>query len=311
MHKLYVLVGPTAVGKSRVALELAGRLNAEIVSADSRQVYRHMDIGTAKPSAEDRARIPHHLIDVADPDEEFTLVHFRARALKVIAEIIARGKPPLVVGGTGLYVRSLTEGFSVPPVPPDSAVRAHLEARAETEGSANLYRELAEIDPAAVEHIHPSNTRRIVRALEVWHATGRPFSYWQRRTPVPYDVVRLGLTCEREELYRRIDGRVDQMMADGLVDEVQDLVARGYDWALPSMSSLGYRQLGEYLRGECTLPDAVQRIKFATHRYARQQYAWFRPGDPAIAWFQASGSPRDVADGILETITEGVASSLN
>lgn len=302
MEQVFALVGPTAVGKSRVALELAERLNAEIVSADSRQVYRYMDIGTAKPSSEERARVPHHLVDIVDPDEEFTLAHFRTLALEAITDIQRRGVVPLVVGGTGLYIRALAQGYVVPPAPPDPAVRQALEERAATEGPQTLYQELLALDPEGSSHIHPQNTRRIVRALEVWHSTGQPFSYWQQRAEPPFQVLLLGLTCARMELYRRIDQRVDQMMAAGLLEEMRALSDRGYGWALPAMSGLGYRQLGEYLRGECNLPAAVQRTKYATHRYARQQYAWFRVGDPAIVWFQSDGGPMEIADAMMSAI---------
>ncbi len=302
MERVLALVGPTASGKSVVALELAQRLDAEIVSADSRQVYRYMDIGTAKPSLADRAVVPHHLIDIVDPDDTFTLTRFRSAALAAINDIQSRGKLPLIVGGTGLYVRALLQGFVVPPAPPDTALRQALEARAAAEGTDALYRELAAIDPEGSSRIDPANTRRIVRALEVWRTTGKPFSYWQQRAAPPFEVALVGLTCDRTELYRRIDGRVDQMLASGLLQEVEGLAARGYGWELSSMSGLGYRQLGEHLRGECDLPSAVQRIKYATHRYARQQYAWLRAADTALTWFQAEGSPSLLADAIMQTV---------
>ncbi len=275
------------MGKTALALRLARRFPAEVVSADSRQVYRGMDIGTAKPTPEERAAVPHHLIDVVDPDEPFSLAQYRTLALAAIADIRARGRLALLVGGTGLYVRAVTEGLTVPAVPPDLAFRAALEARAATEGVAALYAELRTADPEAAHTIEPLNLRRIIRALEVQRATGVPFSVQQQRTAPPFPVLRVGLTLPRERLYARVDQRVDRMMAEGLLDEVRRLHDAGYGWELPSMSGIGYRQLGVYLRGEGTLAEAVQRVKFDTHAYIRRQDTWFRK-DPAIRWFDAS-----------------------
>ncbi len=281
------IVGPTATGKTALALRLARRFPAEVVSADSRQVYRGMDIGTAKPTPGERAAVPHHLIDVADPDTPFSLAQYRTLALVAIADIRARGLLALLVGGTGLYVRTVTEGLTVPAVPPDLTFRTALEARASAEGAAALYAELRAADPEAVLHIEPLNLRRIIRALEVQRATGVPFSAQQRRSAPPFPVLLVGLTLPRVRLYALADQRVDRMMAEGLLDEVRGLHAAGYGWELPSMSGIGYRQLGVYLRGEGTLPDAVQRIKFDTHAFIRRQYTWFRKA-PAMRWFDAT-----------------------
>ncbi|MCL4535112.1 MAG: tRNA (adenosine(37)-N6)-dimethylallyltransferase MiaA [Bacteroidetes bacterium] len=289
-HKqpLVVIVGPTAVGKSALALELGQRFPAEIVSADSRQVYRYMDIGTAKPTPAERALVPHHLIDVVDPDEEYTLAQYQAQARAAISDIGGRGRLPLLVGGTGLYVRAVTEGLVPPRVPPNPTLRAQLEERMRREGLDALVAELERLDPVAAGRIDRRNPRRVIRALEVCLVTGRPFSAQPSATPPPHHLLRLGLTCPRAELYRRIDERVDRMMAEGLLEEVQRLVEMGYPFDLPSMSGIGYRQLGMYLRGEITLAEAVQRTKFATHRYTRQQYTWFRLDDPAITWLDSS-----------------------
>lgn len=239
-----------------------------------------MDAGTAKPTLDERRRVPHHLIDVVEPDHEFTIAHYRTLALEAIEDVLARGKLPLLVGGSGLYIRAVTEGLAVPEVPPDPDYRRALEQRPEDE----LHRELAAVDAPAAERIDPRNTRRVIRALEVWRATGRRFSEQQETSAPAFEVRKVGLTCNRELLYRRIDARVDDMMEAGLLDEVRWLADR-YSWDLPAMSGIGYRQLGRHLRGEIALEAAVQRIKYDTHRYARQQYTWFSLEDASIRWF--------------------------
>ena len=293
MRPLVAIVGPTAVGKSKLALHLAQAFDGEIISADSRQVYRYMDIGTAKSSVEERAQVPHHLIDMVDPDQDFSLALYQDMAYGALAEIERRGKLALLVGGSGLYVRAFVEGWQVPHVSPDPELRLCLQAK----GGEALYRELQQIDPVAAEHIDPSNVRRVIRALEVYRRSGVPFSQLQRREPPPFRVIIVGLTTERSDLYRRIDARVDHMIEQGLVEEVKDLVKRGYGFDLPSMSSLGYRQIGMMLEGKINLDSTIQRIKYETHRFARHQYAWFRPHDRRIQWF-------DVREEIDEPVKE-------
>jgi len=288
---LIVIVGPTAVGKTATAIRLAEEFNGEIVSADSRQVYRGMDIGTAKPTPEERARVPHHLIDVADPDEEFHLVRFQALAYAAIDNVLRRGKVPFLVGGTGQYVRAVVEGWQVPPVPPDEALRQRLYTEAEREGPETLHRRLAAVDPEAAARIHPHNVRRIVRALEVYQATGRPISEWQRKHPPPYRILQIGLTMPRGELYRRIDARIERMVKEGLVEEVRRLVEQGYGFHLPAMQSLGYAQFKPYFTGEASLEDVIREIKRETRRFVRHQYGWFREGDPDIHWFDVTRDP--------------------
>lgn len=288
-----------------MALALAERIGAEIISADSRQVYRYMDIGTAKPAPEERRRVPHHLVDVVDPDEEFTVAHYRAQAIQAIEDVLQRGRLPLLVGGSGLYVRAVTGGLSVPAVPPDTAFRRALQERVEVEGGEALHRELAAVDAAAAVRIDPRNTRRVIRALEVWQATGRRFSEQQGASAPAFEVRKVGLTCARDLLYRRIDARVDAMMQAGLLDEVRGLVARGYGWDLPAMSGIGYRQLGQYLRGELSLEAAIQRIKYETHRYARQQYTWFSLEDPSIRWFYVIGNHMEVVEVLARELVAG------
>jgi len=281
------IVGPTAVGKSELALWLAQYFPVEIISADSRQVYRYMDIGTNKPSPGERALVPHHVIDVVDPDQDFNLAMYQKLAIDALQAIEQKGKLPLLVGGSGLYIWSLIEGWRLPHVPPNGKLRRQLEARAEQEGSESLYRELQDIDPVAAEKINPRNIRRIIRALEIYRATGQPPSQLQRKQAPSFPTLLIGLTRERSELYRRIDRRVDKMIQKGLVEEVEQLLKKDYSPSLPSMSGIGYKQISQFLRGEMTLPEAVDKIKYETHRLARHQYAWFRPSDSRIHWFGA------------------------
>ena len=287
------VVGPTSAGKSALAARLATGLDGEVVGADSRQVYRYMDIGTAKPTSEQRAAVPHHLIDIADPDQPFSLALFLRRARAAIEEIQARGKLPIVAGGTGQYVWGLLEGWQVPEVPPDSELRRKLEERARMEGTEALYMELAGVDPVAAERVDRRNVRRVIRALEVYHSTdggnvGRP----ARRETTFHSVI-FGLTLPQPMLAERIHGRVDAMIEAGWVGEVQDLLSRGYHIDLPSMSSLGYRELAGHLSGQLSLGEAVDSIKRGTVRFARQQHAWFRTEDPRIRWSQGTGEGMD------------------
>ncbi|HID63583.1 MAG TPA: tRNA (adenosine(37)-N6)-dimethylallyltransferase MiaA [Anaerolineae bacterium] len=296
---LVIIVGPTAVGKTRLALGLAEELGAEIVSADSRQVYRGMDIGTDKPTAEERQRVPHHLIDVVDPDEEFTLAQYQSLAYAAIGDVLARGRVPLLVGGTGLYIKAVVEGWSIPRVRPNEALRAELYREAELKGGTALHARLHQVDPAAAEKIDPRNVRRVIRALEVYLETGQPISELQRRRPPPYRVLQIGLTMERIALYQRIDQRVERMIERGLVEEVKGLVEQGYGYDLPAMSGLGYRQVGCYLRGEISLAEAIRLIKRDTRRFVRQQYNWFRLDDDTIRWFQALDDPYERVKGVI------------
>lgn len=287
---LLVVVGPTASGKTDFVVALAERLRdmvtVEAVSADSRQIYREMEIATAKPTAEQRARLPHHLIDVVRPDEGYTLAQYQASATAAIADIAARGRLPLLLGGTGLYVRAVVDGLAIPEVPPDPALRAALEAEAAAHGVATLHARLAALDPATAARIDAKNPRRLIRALEVCISSGRPLSEQRGARPTPYRPLLLGLNMERAALYGRADARVDAMLAAGLVEETRGLAARGYGWGLPAMSSLGYREIGTYLRGEASLEAAVERLKLNTHAYIRRQLTWFRP-DTRITWLYA------------------------
>lgn len=284
---LIVIVGPTAVGKTALGVALAELQNGEIVSADSRQLYRKMDIGTAKPTLQERARVRHHLVDIADPDQTVGLAQFLQLARQAIQDIAGRGKLPFLVGGTGQYIRALLQGWQVPEVPPDPELRSRLEQTAREDPQA-LWAKLLSLDPAAADFIDPRNIRRVVRALEVCLKTGQPFSEQRRRSHPPYRAIILGLTMERKALYARADARVDAMMAAGLLHEVRRLIEEGYHWSLPAMSGLGYIQFRPYLEGRCSLEEVVAQIKHDTHAFIRRQYAWFRPRDPNIYWLEAT-----------------------
>jgi len=277
---LVVIAGPTGIGKTTLAVALVAALAsqspAEIISADSRQIYRTMDIGTAKPSPAERAAAPHHLIDIVNPDQTLSMAEYQAMAYAAIDSIHARGKIPLLVGGTGQYITAVLEGWRTPEVPPNPVLRAELEGFAAEQGAQALFERLRNLDPESGARMDPYNVRRTIRALEVCIETGRPFSAQRQKQPPLYRTLEIGLTIERESLYTRLDARIDQMMADGLLDEVRTLHEHGYDWRLPSMSGLGYRQLGAYLRAETTLDAAITAIKHATHLFVRRQYTWFR-----------------------------------
>jgi tRNA dimethylallyltransferase len=273
---LIAIFGPTAAGKSALAISVSEELGGEIVSADSRQVYRYMDIGTDKPGTEEQARIPHHMIDLVDPDESFTLALYQEQAYVAIDDILSRGRLPVLVGGTPLYINSVIEGWNIPRVEPDLILRAALEAEALMNGPATLYSRLKEIDPQAARNILPTNSRRIIRALEVIKQTGQAISAQQTKQPPPYNILPIRLECERSVLYKRIDDRVDNYIARGLVEEVEALHSMGYSFDLPSMSGIGYRQIGDYLQGLATLADAIQRTKWDTHAFVRHQGNWFR-----------------------------------
>jgi len=285
VNHLVAIVGPTATGKSKLAFRLAQTLNGEIVSADSRQVYRHMDIGTAKPTGEELSLVPYHLIDIINPDENFSLAQYQHLAYKAINDIQQCHKLALLVGGSGLYVWSVLDGWKIPEVPPDPEFRRSLEEKAARGRTSEIYQELARVDPAAAQRVDQRNARRIIRALEVHRGTQTTFSQLQRKESPLFNTLIIGLTADRAELYRRIDLRVDEMIKQGLVNEVEKLVNTGYDFNLPAMSGIGYKQIGMFLRGELTSAAAVQQIKFETHRFVRQQYSWFRLKNDRIQWF--------------------------
>jgi tRNA dimethylallyltransferase len=296
---LLVILGPTAVGKTEIAIRLAESLGGEIVSADSRLFYRGMDAGTAKPSIAERARVPHHLIDVADPDETWSLVLFQQEARRAIQEIHARGRLPFLVGGTGQYIRAVTEGWQAPAAQPDPRLRGVLETWAAQIGPLGLHERLAQLDPPAGEQIEARNLRRTVRALEVILSTGRRFSAQRRRGETPYRLLTLGLNRPRPELYARIDARIEAMFAAGWVDEVRGLLAQGYSPELPSLSAIGYPQVIDYLQGKSTYAEAVMLIKRLTRQFVRRQANWFKENDPQIHWFPAGERTLEAMEGVI------------
>lgn len=283
---LVVILGPTAVGKTGAAIELALRLDGEVVSADSRLFYRGMDIGTAKPALEERAGVPHHLVDVSDPEQTWSLAVFQEQARRAISEIHQRGKLPFLVGGTGQYVRAVVHGWKPPQVEPDPRLRAALEAWAARIGPAGLHARLARLDPDAAQSIDYRNLRRTVRALEVIFSTGRLFSSQRVSEPASYRLLQLGLTLPRPELYERIDARIEAMLEQGLVEEVQELLQDGYSPELPSFSAIGYREISAYIQGEISLEEARELMKRNTRAFVRRQANWFKLSDPQIHWFQ-------------------------
>ncbi len=285
-----VIVGPTAVGKSNLALEMASRLDGEIVSADSAQVYRHLNVGTAKPSLSEQERIKHHLIDIIDPDVQFSVAHYQKLALKAIPEVLSAGKLPIIAGGTGLYVRSITDAYVFSSSGRNRRLREELNGIARDRGSEYLHRQLAKHDPQSAMKIHPRDKRRIVRALEVYHSEGRQISkQWQetRKQSPRYRFVIIGLTRDREELYRRINRRTDEMMENDFVGEVRNLLLR-YPKDAPGLQVMGYRQLTDYLEGKLALEEATEIIKKETRNYAKRQLTWFRR-DGRIRWFDTRG----------------------
>lgn len=284
--KLVIILGPTAVGKSEVGLRLAESENGEIVNADSQQVYRHMDIGTGKPSKADRERVPHHLIDIVAPNDEFNAALFRRLATESIGQIHARERNVIVCGGTGLYLRALTHGLFEGPGQ-DPEVRQTLEQEITDRGLAILYKRLEGIDPAVSSTIHPNDRQRIIRALEVYQLTGKPLSEWQKAHGFQedlFDIVKIGLLRERAELYDLINLRTERMIKDGLLEEVRGLVARGFHLDLKPLRSVGYRQMGQILRGTQSMEAALEEMKQETRRLAKRQLTWFRR-DEEIRWF--------------------------
>lgn len=299
-YPVIALVGPTAVGKTALAVELAERFDGEIVSADSRQFYRGMDIGTAKPTREQLERVKHHLIDVSEPYETWSLAAFKREAQAVLADIHARGKLPFLVGGTGQYVYGLLEDWQIPTQEPNPRLRGVLEAWGRSIGAYEFHRKLAVIDPAAANVIQPENLRRTVRALEVIMLSGRKFSEQRRVGVSRFSVLKIGLIRPREELYARVDARIQSMLEEGLVDEVRRLRLQGYSKNLPTLSAIGYHEICAYLDGDMSLEDAVVLIKRRTREYIRRQANWFKEHDPMIYWVPAGEDSVDRAASIIE-----------
>ena len=301
---LLLIVGPTAVGKTETAIQLAERLNGEIVSADSRLFYRGMNIGTAKPSREEQARVPHHLIDIADPDEILSLAVFQQKARQAIADVHTRKKLPLLVGGTGQYIRAVTEGWTPPEVVPNDRLREELERLKEDRGVWWLHEKLEDMDAEAAESIDPRNSRRTIRALEVIMTTGKKFSEQRGQADSPYHLLTIGLTRPRTELYARVDARIESMFARGFLEEVKGLLEKGYSPTLPTMSAIGYRECVAVLKGKMEIEAAKELIGRATRVFVRRQANWFKESDPTISWFR-------VEEGVMEKIEALIRQSLS
>jgi tRNA dimethylallyltransferase len=293
---LVIILGPTAVGKTTVSIDLAKVLNGEIVSADSRLLYRGMDIGTAKPSEPEMQAVPHHLIDVAEPDEVWSLALYQREAYNAIDTIHSRGNLPFLVGGTGQYIRSIIEGWRIPPQSPDHDLREAISRWGDRIGAQGLYARLERIDPVAASKIDYRNVRRTVRALEVIFKTGERFSDLRQKQECRYAPLVIGINRPREDLYARVDQRIDEMIEQGLVAEVQSLLDVGYSPNLPTMSAIGYGEIIQYLQDEISLDEAITLIKRNTRVFVRRQANWFKPDDPRINWFNASENLVDEVD---------------
>jgi tRNA dimethylallyltransferase len=297
---LVMIVGPTAVGKTELAIQLAERLGGEIVSADSRLFYRGMDIGTAKPTLAERERVPHHLIDVVLPDEPWSLAIFQKEASRIIAEIHGRNKLPFLVGGTGQYIQAVMEEWEIPAQVPDLRLRDILDAWGREIGAVELHHKLSLIDPEAAGRIEPRNLRRTVRALEVMMHTGKKFSAQRKKGVSPYRLCQVGLIRPREELYRRIDERIEGMIADGLLGEVEKLLQQGYSPDLPAFSAIGYREMVQVIQGRINLDEAVMLMKRYTRQFVRRQSNWFKENDPDIHWFELNRPRVDEIENLLK-----------
>ena len=282
---LVVIVGPTAVGKTELAIQLALHLDTEIISADSRQIYRRMDIGTAKPDKGQLAKVCHHLIDIVNPEDSFSLALFQQLARDQINRLQSLKKVPMLVGGTGQYIRAVAQGWKPPELEPDLQFRQRLEETAAREGAAGLVAQLRELDPVSADNIDPRNVRRVIRALEVIHQTGKPFSVQRLIEKPPYQVIQIGLTRPRVELYQRIDQRIDIMIEAGLLDEVRQILNDGCPQDVPSMSAIGYREMISVLNQQISMEEAVILMKRATRNYVRRQANWFNLMDESIHWF--------------------------
>lgn len=298
---LILIVGPTAVGKTELAIKLAETFNGEIVSADSRLFYRGMDVGTAKPSKADLARVPHHLIDIVKPDETLSLAVFQQQAGVSLESIYKRNKLPFLVGGTGQYVRAVTEGWTPPEVTPNPQLRNALEKLNGDRGKEWLYAKLKFLDAEAAEKIDLRNYRRTIRALEVIFTTGRKFSAQRSKGETPYHLISIGLTRPREELYQRVDERIEAMFANGFVDEVKGLLANGYSPALPSMSALGYRECVSVVKGQMSIEQAKVEMRRVTRIFVRRQANWFKASDETIKWFHPN-QEKEIAEFIRNSL---------
>lgn len=307
MNQVIVIAGPTASGKTGLSVEVAKQLNTEIVSADSMQIYKGMDVGTAKVTKSEKQGIIHHMIDVVSPMENYNVSRYVTDAGKAVNSILAAGKIPVIVGGTGLYINSLVYGYDLAPIPSDEALRAELTALYEEKGGEYLLEELRKIDPKTAARLHPNNARRLIRALEVYRLSGMTISQQEERTknaPKPYDVLFFVLDTDREKLYERINLRVDRMLENGLEAEVKQLLSGGIPKTCTAMQAIGYKEMVEYLDGYLTLSEAVDKIKQESRRYAKRQLTWFRRNEGAI-WLEASRPKQELCEIVINEIKKG------
>ncbi|HRU42020.1 MAG TPA: tRNA (adenosine(37)-N6)-dimethylallyltransferase MiaA [Candidatus Diapherotrites archaeon] len=310
MPKICILAGPTAVGKTEISLALARSLCGEIISADSAQVYKYMDIGTAKLKEEEMQGIRHYMIDEVTPDMDFSVAQFREKAELYIRDINDRGKLPIITGGTGLYINSLLNNLDFTDSISDEEYRREMQETAQVKGNEYVHAMLEAVDPASYKRLHPNDLRRVIRALEVYKHTGRPISYFQeesRKQPPRYDFAYITLTMDRRKLYERIEQRVDKMMASGLVEEVEGLIKRGYGRELNSIQALGYKEIADYLHGSVSKDEAVRILKRDTRHYAKRQLTWFR-GDKRVNWVDVDSFYRKEA--IVENIIRYIAGKI-
>ena len=304
MNQVIVIAGPTASGKTGLSVEVAKQLHTEIVSADSMQIYQGMDVGTAKVTTQEMCGIPHHMIDIVSPMENYNVSRYVEDAKPIVDDILSRGKIPVIAGGTGLYINSLVYGYDLAPIPSDDALREEITQLYEEKGGEFLLEELRKIDPKTAQRLHPNNARRLIRALEVYRISGTTISDQEERTknaPKPYDVKFFVLDTDRDKLYERINRRVDIMLENGLVEEVKTLLGHGIPKTNTSMQAIGYKEIVEYLDGYLTLDEAVEKLKMESRRYAKRQLTWFRRNEGAH-WLEASLPREKLVANILETI---------
>ncbi|MEJ6950543.1 tRNA (adenosine(37)-N6)-dimethylallyltransferase MiaA [Natronospora cellulosivora (SeqCode)] len=289
-HPLIVITGPTAVGKTSLSIKIAKKINGEIISADSMQIYKKMDIGTAKISKEEQKEIKHHLLDIVDVDYDFSVAEYQEYVDKLIPEIIKRSSIPILVGGTGLYINAIVEGFLFPQMPNNLKLREVLEKEAKEKGNLFVHEKLKKIDPELANKLHPNDLRRVIRGIEVYEQTGKTTTFYKKKqeeTPDRYNALKIGLSRNREELYQRINKRVDIMIKDGLIEEVKDIIDSGYDLGSTALQGLGYKEIINFLNGKYPLEEAVRILKRDTRHFAKRQLTWFRR-DKNIKWFNLS-----------------------
>lgn len=305
-----VLIGPTAVGKTKLSIELAKKLNAEIISGDSMQIYKEMDIGTAKISSAEMEGVPHHLIDIKEPDEDFSVAEFQQLVRNLIIEITSRGKLPMIVGGTGLYIQSVIYDYKFSESPSDDNYRKSLEQMALTEGIEVVHNLLKQVDPQSADKIHPNNVRRVIRALEVYHSSGKTATETQetQEGELIYDTALIGLTMDRNILYERINFRVDEMMNMGLLREVTSLYERGFK-DCQSIQAIGYKEIYQYLDGKSSLEKSIEQLKQNSRRYAKRQLTWFR-NKMDVQWFDMTGAQSSMLDEKINEIFKYIAGKL-